>query len=171
MAQPRHHENPSQRFLQDCGSSDEKQCHDHDHEQEHSSSIGEKCATTHHDQQHQSSKPQKLNFASNLQHLQICSGKRTFSLFMENELRVHVQSADIQAALGTQPHDTGEVPHDNHEELLELLLRMLRKEAMREVAEVRNSFFNSHACAHAFDFNCDVDPYATVAQFKFVLIA
>jgi hypothetical protein len=39
--------------LQDYGSSDEKQCHDH--EQEHNSSIGEKCATTHHDQRHQSS--------------------------------------------------------------------------------------------------------------------
>jgi hypothetical protein len=30
MAQLHHHEIPSQRFLQDYGSSDEKQCHDHD---------------------------------------------------------------------------------------------------------------------------------------------
>jgi hypothetical protein len=75
-----------------------------------------------------------------------------FTLFMENESRVHVQSADIQAALGTQQHDTGEVPHDNHEELLELLLCMLRKEAMREVAEVRNSaifsFIHMHVHMH-----------------------
>jgi hypothetical protein len=30
MAQSHHHENPFQRFLQDYGSSDEKQCHDHE---------------------------------------------------------------------------------------------------------------------------------------------
>jgi hypothetical protein len=41
MAQLHHHKNPSEPFLQDYGSSDEKQCHDH--EQEHNSSIGEKC--------------------------------------------------------------------------------------------------------------------------------
>jgi hypothetical protein len=40
MEQLHSHENPAQRFLQDYGSSDEKQCHDH--EQEHNSSVGEK---------------------------------------------------------------------------------------------------------------------------------
>jgi hypothetical protein len=38
MAQLHHHEDPSLRFLQEYGSSDEKQYHDH--EQEHNSSTG-----------------------------------------------------------------------------------------------------------------------------------